>query len=244
VNPQEELATMPVAETAQATEVDLFAELLTRPVKDRNQKDKRAKEVQQALGTIAEWVLRDEKLIADDVFQTVKAVIAGLDQMLSAQVNAIMHHEDFQRLEATWRGLHYLVTHTETDETLKIRVLNLPKKDLAKTIRKYKGTAWDQSPLFKKIYEQEYGMPGGEPYGCLVGDYYFDHSTPDVEILAGVAQIAAAAHTPFIGAADPAVMGMESWRRLGDKRDLTQVFQTAMPPGGRCDNRKTPGIWA
>jgi type VI secretion system protein ImpC len=119
------------------------------------------------------------------------------------------------------------VNNTETDENLKIRVINISKKDLGKTIKKFKGTAWDQSPLFKKIYEEEYGTPGGAPYGCLIGDYEFDHSPPDVEILSGMAQIAAAAHAPFISAASPTVMNFDSWRQLSDPRDLTKIFQTA-----------------
>jgi len=138
-----------------------------------------------------------------------------------------MHHEDFKALEGTWRGLHHLVNNTETDEMLKIRVCNVPKKDLGNTIKKFKGTAWDQSPLFKKLYEEEFGTPGGQPYGCLIGDYYFDHSAPDVEILNGMAQIAAAAHTPFISAAAPKMMGMDSWQELSNPRDLTKIFQTA-----------------
>ena len=102
-------------------------------------------------------------------------MIAAIDEKLTEQINLIMHHEDFQQLEGAWRGLHHLVNNTETDEMLKIRVFNVSKKDLGKTLKKFKGTAWDQSPLFKKLYEEEYGQFGGEPYGCLVGDYYFDH---------------------------------------------------------------------
>ena len=107
----------------------------------------------------------------------------GNDASDEEQVNAILHHADFQQLESAWRGLHYLVNNTETDEMLKIRVLNIAKPDLAKTLKRYKGTAWDQSPLFKKVYEEEYGQFGGEPFGCIVGDYYFDQSPQDVEML-------------------------------------------------------------
>jgi type VI secretion system protein ImpC len=110
---------------------------------------------------------------------------------------------------------------------LKIRVLNLKKKDLSKTIKKFKGTAWDQSPLFKKLYEDEYGTPGGEPYGCLVGDYAFDHTPQNVEILKGMAEIAAAAHAPFIASAAPGLMNMETWQELGNPRDLSKIMQTA-----------------
>src|ERR1700721_505082 len=109
---------------------------------------------------------------------------------------------------------------------LKIRVMNVSKKKLAKTLKKYKGVAWDQSPIFKRLYESEYGQLGGEPYGCLVGDYYFDHSAPDVELLSGIAQVAAAAHAPFIAAAAPALMQMDSWQELSNPRDLTKIFQT------------------
>jgi type VI secretion system protein ImpC len=119
------------------------------------------------------------------------------------------------------------VSNTETDETLKIRVMNISKTDVAKTLKKFKGTAWDQSPLFKKLYEEEYGTPGAAPYGCLVGDYHFDHTPPDVEFLQGMAQIAAAAHAPFIAGGSPSLMNMDSWQQLGDPRDLTKIFQTA-----------------
>ena len=98
-------------------------------------------------------------------------MIAEIDRKLSEQINLIMHHEDFKALEGTWRGLHHLVNNTETDEMLKIRVLNISKKDLKKTLKKFEGTAWDQSPIFKKLYEEEFGTPGGQPYGCLIGDY-------------------------------------------------------------------------
>ena len=114
-----------------------------------------------------------------------------------------MHNPDFQALESAWRGLHFLVNNTETDEMLKIRVLNVSKKELHKTLKRYKGTNWDQSPIFKRIYEQEFGQLGGEPYGCLVGDYYFDHSGPDVELLGEMAKIAAATHAPFISGTAP-----------------------------------------
>jgi type VI secretion system protein ImpC len=109
---------------------------------------------------------------------------------------------------------------------LKIRVFNISKDDLAKTLKKYKGTAWDQSPIFKKIYEEEYGQFGGEPYGCLVGDYYFDNSPPDVAMLQELSGIASAAHAPFITGVAPTVMQFDSWRELSNPRDLTKIFET------------------
>ncbi len=215
------------AQAAEAATIEIseFETLLKKEFKPKSDRAKEA--ITSAVQTLAEQALSETTLISDDAVRTTEAIIAELDRKLSEQINLIMHHENFQGLEGTWRGLHHLVNNTETDETLKIRVLNLSKKDMAKTIKKYKGTAWDQSPLFKKLYEEEFGSPGGEPYGCLVGDYYFDHSPPDVEILNGVAQIAAAAHAPFISAAAPTLMNMDSWQELGDPRDLTKIFQTA-----------------
>jgi type VI secretion system protein ImpC len=202
-----------------------FETLLKKEFKPKSDHAREA--ITSAVRTLAEQALAETSLISADAVTTIEAIIAEIDRKLSEQVNMIMHHEDFQALEGTWRGMHYLVNNTETDETLKIRVFNISRNDLAKTIKKFKGTAWDQSPLFKKLYEEEYGSPGGEPYGCLIGDYYFDHSPPDVEILNGVAQVAAAAHSPFISAAAPSLMNMDSWQELSNPRDLTKIFQTA-----------------
>jgi type VI secretion system protein ImpC len=208
-----------------AIEPNEFESLLKKEFKPKSDHAKEA--INSAVRTLAEQALAETAVVSADSVATIEAMIAEIDRKLSEQVNLIMHHQDFQALEGTWRGLHYLVNNTETDETLKIRVMNMSKKDVAKTLKKYKGTAWDQSPLFKKLYEEEYGSPGGEPYGCLIGDYYFDHSPPDVEILNGMAQIAAAAHSPFISAANPSLMNMDSWQELSNPRDLTKIFQTA-----------------
>jgi type VI secretion system protein ImpC len=125
------------------------------------------------------------------------------------------------------------VNNTETDTMLKIRVLNISKKDLGKTLKKFKGAAWDQSPLFKKLYEEEYGQLGGEPYGCLVGDYYFDQTPPDVELLGEMSKIGAACHSPFITAAAPSLFQMESWQELSNPRDLAKIFTTPEYAGWR-----------
>src|SRR5215469_5153373 len=187
-----------------------FSALLQKEFKPKTTVAKDA--VATAVQTLAEQALANTKLIGSDSLRTIEAIIAALDAKLTEQINKILHHPDYQKLESAWRGLHYLVTNTETDEMLKIRVLNISKRDLANTLKKFKGTAWDQSPIFKKVYEEEYGQFGGAPYGCLVGDYYFDHTPPDVELLQGMAQVAAAAHAPFFAAADPGVMRMESWQ--------------------------------
>jgi len=205
-------------------EVNEFQSLLSKEFKPKTVEAREA--VERAVRTLAEQALAQTKLISTDVVQSIEAIIAQLDKKLTEQINLILHHEDFQKLEGAWRGLHYLVNNTETDEMLKIRVMNIGKQDLGKTLKRYKGTAWDQSPIFKGVYEAEYGLFGGEPFGCLVGDYHFDQSAPDVELLGEIAKTAAAAHCPFIAGASPTVMQMESWQELSNPRDLTKIFTT------------------
>ena len=178
-----------------------FASLLQREFKPKSDEAKSA--VEQAVRTLAEQALSQTKLIGTDVLKSIEAIVAALDQKLTEQINLIMHHPDFQKLEGTWRGLHYLINNTETDEMLKIRVMNISKSEFGKTLKRFKGTKWDQSPLFKKVYEEEYGVFGGEPFGCLVGDFAIDHSPPDVELLGEMAKVSAAAHSPFIAGASP-----------------------------------------
>ena len=203
---------------------DSFAALLQKEFKPKSDRAKEA--VEDAVKTLAEQALAKTNLISDDAVKSIEAIIAEIDKRLSDQVNRIMHHPDFQKLEGSWRGMHYLINNTETDEMLKIKVFNISKKEMHKTLTKFKGTAWDQSPIFKKIYEHEYGQFGGEPFGCLVGDYEFDHSPTDVGFLEEIKQISAAAHVPFIAAAAPSLMNMESWQELANPRDLTKIFQT------------------
>jgi type VI secretion system protein ImpC len=209
---------------APAMEYSEFEKLLSKEFKPKTDEQKSA--ITTAVQTLAEQALAGVTIVPGEAIKTIESMIAALDKKLTEQVNQIIHHADYQQLEGSWRGLSYLVNNTETDETLKIRVMNISKKDLAKTLKKYKGTAWDQSPMFKRLYEDEYGSPGGAPYGTLVGDYYFDHSPPDVELLSGIAQIAAASHSPFISAVSPTVMNMESWQELSNPRDLSKIFGT------------------
>jgi len=182
--------------------------------------------VRNAVSVFAQQVLdHTDLVVAEDVTRTISAYIAEIDRKLSEQINHIIHHEDFKALEGSWRGLAHLVKNTETDEMLQIKVMNVSKKDLTKNLKKFKGVAWDQSPLFKQIYEEEYGTFGGNPFGCFVGDYYWDHSPEDVDTLAGIGQICAASHAPFISSAGPKLMGMESWQDLNKPRDLTKIFE-------------------
>ncbi|RYH09344.1 type VI secretion system contractile sheath large subunit [Tropicimonas sp. IMCC6043] len=211
------------AQAAEATESD-FAALLQQEFRPRTDTAKTA--VESAVKTLAQQALENASVISDDVLQSLESIIAEIDKKLTDQINKIIHHEEYQKLESAWRGLYHLVNNTETDEMLKIRVMCISKKELHKTLRKYKGTAWDQSPIFKKLYEEEYGVFGGEPYGCLVGDYHFNHSPPDVEMLGEISKISAAIHAPFITGADPSLMQFETWQELSNPRDLTKIFQT------------------
>jgi len=222
------MATTETSVEAQAGETALeaseFASLLNKEIRPKS--DQAREEVEDAVQILAEQALASSVTVSADVTITIREMIAEIDKRLTEQVNLILHAEEFQKLEGAWRGLHYLVNNTETDEMLKIRVMNISKKDLHKTLKKYKGTAWDQSPVFKKLYEEEYGQFGGEPYGCLVGDYYFDQSPPDVELLGEIAKVSAATHSPFIAGANPTAMQMDSWQELSNPRDLTKIFQT------------------
>src|SRR5438552_1419304 len=208
--------------TVEVTEFDTLLRKETKPKTDE------AKEaVERAVLTLAEQALSQTKLISGDVVKSIEAIIAQIDKKLTEQINLILHHPDFQKVEGAWRGLCYQVNNTGTDEMLKIRVMNISKADLGRTLKRYKGVAWDQSPVFKKIYEAEYGQFGGEPFACLVGDYYFDHTPPDAELVSQMAQVAASAHCPFIAGVSPSVMQMESWQELANPRDLTKIFTTA-----------------
>jgi type VI secretion system protein ImpC len=208
-----------------------FSSLLQKEFKPRSDEAKSA--VEAAVLTLAQQALSNTTVIGKDVTKSIQAMIAAIDAKLTEQVNKILHNEDFQKIESAWRGLHYMVNNTETDENLKIRVMDISKKDLHKQLKKFKGAAWDQSPMFKKIYEQEYGQFGGEPFGAICGDYHFDQSPPDVELLGEMAKIAASAHCPFITGASPHLMQMESWQELANPRDLTKIFLTPEYAGWR-----------
>ena len=154
----------------------------------------------------------------------IAGIIAEIDRRISAQINQILHHEAFQALEGTWRGLYYLVSRSPESHDIKIRVLNLSFRDASRCLKKYPGTTWDQSPIFKLIYEYEFGTAGGDPFGCLIGDYYFDESPACVEMLKGMSKITSAAHVPFIAGLSPRIMNMESWKELENPCDYNRIL--------------------
>ncbi len=157
------------AQAQESLGADDFAQLLKKEFRPKS--DRAREQVEAAVQTLAQQVLSDQDLILDDAVNSINAIIAEIDLKMTEQVNLILHHPEFQQLEGAWRGLSYLVKNTETDEMLKIRFMPISKTELSKTLKKFKGVAWDQSPLFKKVYEEEYGQLGGSPFGCLVGDY-------------------------------------------------------------------------
>ena len=169
-------------------------------------------------------VLEGSMTIAKDAEMMINARIAQIDHLLSIQLNEIMHHPSFQKLEGSWRGLKYLMDNSETGVGLKIRVFNASKKELLRDIEK--APEFDQSALFKKIYEEEYGVFGGAPFGALVGDYEFGKHPEDMALLEGVSHIAAQAHAPFVSAAAPDLFNLESYTALDAPRDLAKIFDS------------------
>ncbi|MCC8936303.1 type VI secretion system contractile sheath large subunit [Bradyrhizobium ivorense] len=221
----ETAATRTVQEGVSETrEVDEFAALLKQSFRPRT--ERAATEVENAIQTLVSQALADTSLIKSDVLDTIEEMIAQLDKKLSAQMNEVLHAPEFQQIESAWRGLKYLVFQSETDAMLKIRVLNTSKNELYRHLRQYPNAAWDQSSLFKKVYEEEFGQLGGHPYGCLIGDFYFSHLPTDVQLLRDLSKIAGAAHAPFFAAADSTLMGMDSWNELMNPRDLSKLFDT------------------
>ncbi|MGG6897762.1 MULTISPECIES: type VI secretion system contractile sheath large subunit [Rhizobium] len=179
---------------------------------------------QDLLRTLTDQALKGTVTYDRNLTITLNKAIAELDRKISRQLAAIMQSAEFARLEGTWRGLHYLVKNSETSVNLKIRVLNASKRDVSKDLAK--AVEFDQSRLFKSIYEDEFGTPGGEPMGALIGDYEFDNSFEDVQTLQGISSIAAAAFAPFISAASPRMFGFDDYRELARPRDLEKIFET------------------
>lgn len=157
------------------------------------------------------------------VLRGLAQAVAQIDQLLSAQVNAILHHPRFQRLEAAWRGLQHLAGALEETADVKIRVLTVSQKELARDLDR--AIEFDQSNIFRKIYENEFGTPGGEPYGVLLGDYEFTHDPQDVRLLVQMSGVAAAAFCPFIAAAGPGLFGIERFADLERPLNLPRTFE-------------------
>lgn len=181
--------------------------------------------VEELMRTLAEEAMSGTVQFKKNMTVTLKEAIAKIDAQISEQLAAIMHAERFKQIEGTWRGLNYLVKNTEISTSLRVQLFNATKKEIANDLSK--ATDFDQSTLYKKIYEEQFGMAGGEPFGALVGDYYFSKHPDDVELLTNISSVAAAGFTPFISAADANVFGMDSYKELSKPMDLKQLFETA-----------------
>jgi type VI secretion system protein ImpC len=177
------------------------------------------------IGEIARQILDESMVTSKDTAAMILQRVAQIDELISLQLNEIMHHEEFQQLEGAWRGLHYLVDNTETSVSLKLRLLPVTKKELLNDLTK--ASEFDQSQLFKKIYEEEYGTFGGHPYGMLLGDFEFGRHPQDMELLERISHEAAAAHAPFIASASPKLFDMGSFTELGGPRDLAKIFESS-----------------
>ena len=189
-----------------------------RLARDESQTE-RAKDM---IGEFVQQVMQGSMVVSKNIETSINSRIAAIDSLVSAQLNEIMHAEEFQKLEASWRGLQHLVFESETGTMLKIRVLNSSKKDLLRDMER--APEFDQSALFKKIYEEEFGTFGGSPIGALIGDYEFSNHPQDISLLEKISQVAAAAHAPFISAAAPQLFGWDSFSDLQEVRDLAKIF--------------------
>ena len=174
------------------------------------------------IGEFVQQVMQGAMVVSKNIETSINSRIGAIDKLISAQLNEIMHAEEFQKLEASWRGLQHLVFESETGTMLKVRVLNTPKKDLLRDMER--APEFDQSALFKKVYEEEFGTFGGSPIGALIGDYEFSNHPQDISLLEKISQVAAAAHAPFISAAAPQLFGWESFSDLQEVRDLAKIF--------------------
>jgi type VI secretion system protein ImpC len=170
-------------------------------------------------------VLEGQMTLSRDAEASIGARIAQIDRLISLQLNEVMHHPSFQKLEGTWRGIKYLMDQSETNDGLKIKVFNASKKELLKDLQR--APEFDQSTMFKKVYEEEFGVFGGAPFAALIGDYEFGKGPEDMELLEKVSQVASAAHAPFLSAAAPELMNLTDYTQLGAPRDMSKVFDSS-----------------
>jgi type VI secretion system protein ImpC len=219
---------MSPAETRQApqtvTAEKEAASLLDQVIASTRPQDQReAERTKSYFRRFLDEAVKPGHVVSNDVEANIKHWIGEIDKKLSSQLNEVLHHPDFQRLEGTWRGLHYLVHQSETGENLKIRVLNVTKKELFRDLER--AAEFDQSALFKKIYEEEYGQLGGKPYSMLIGDYEFGRLAEDINLLKMISGVAAAAHAPLVTSASPKLFNMDRFDELPRPRDLAKIFE-------------------
>ncbi len=213
---------MPQGAAAETKELGLLDQIVEE---GRFGKDAAAKERgKDMIKEFVAQVLEGSITVARDTEAMINARIAQIDHLLSLQLSEVMHAPEFQKLEGTWRGLRYLVGQSECSAMLKIKVLNVSKKELLRDLQR--APEFDQSALFKKVYEEEFGVFGGHPFGALMGDYEFGKSGQDIELIEKISQVAAAAHAPFLTASSPDMFNLESFSQIDQPRDLGKIFDT------------------
>jgi type VI secretion system protein ImpC len=212
-----------VAEQEKEIEVVESVSLLDQAIHATKQTD--TQEAQALLKALTEEAMKGTVSWDKNLTVTFKNAIDSIDAAISQQLSEVMHNERFQQLEGSWRGAHYLIMNSETSRTLKLKMLNVGKKDLSKDLSR--AVEFDQSQIFKKLYENEFGSPGGEPYGALVGDYQFSNHPDDIELLSNMSNVAAAAFCPFLTASSPDFFGFDDWSELSKPRDLAKIFDSA-----------------
>jgi type VI secretion system protein ImpC len=219
--PEEKAA--PSAAEAQKVELGLLDQIVDqgRLGRDATAKARGKDMVKQFISE----VLAGSITMARDTEAMLNARIAQIDRLVSRQLDEVLHHPDFQKLEGTWRGLRYLLTQSETGEQLKVKLLNVNKKELLRDLQR--APEFDQSALFKKVYEEEYGVFGGSPFGALLGDFEFDRSGQDIELLEKVSQVASASHAPFLTGTSPDLLNLESFTQIDAPRDIAKIFDSS-----------------
>ncbi len=207
---------------AETTEADLLDTILDKGMRARD--DEGREWGKDLIKELVAQLLDPGIKVKKDTVKTIEARMAYIDELLSTQLDEIMHNPEFQKLEGTWRGMHYLVHQSETGTSLRIRMLNANKQDMLKDLEN--ASEFDQSALFSKVYTDEYDMLGGEPFGTLIGDYEFTNHPQDLALLERIAEVSSQAHAPFVSAAGPEMFGLESFTHLRRPRDMAKIFDT------------------
>src|SRR4051794_18557207 len=210
------------ATSSKADEAGLLDQIISRGRLARDEEQRAL--AKDLIGEFVDQVMAGTMTVSKDTQAMINARIGQIDRLISAQLNEVLHHPEFQKLEGSWRGLHYFVHQSETGTMLKIRVMNTSKKDLLKDMER--APEFDQSALFKKVYEDEYGMFGGAPFGALIGDYEFTRHPQDIALLEKISNVAAAAHAPFFTAAGPELFNWDDFTEMAGPRDLSKIFES------------------
>lgn len=214
------------ATSAPATQEQSSTGLLDQIVKEGRftRDDEARKRGKDLIKEYVQEIMKGAVTVSEDTETSINARLVQIDKLISDQLNEILHHEEFQKLESSWRGLKYLLDQSETNDMLKIKILNVRKGELHRDLKS--ASEFDQSAFFKKVYEEEFGVFGGSPFGALIGDYEFGRHPQDMDLLERISQVAAAAHAPFLAAGSADLLNLESFTEIGGIRDISKVFDS------------------